>query len=120
MREIDPMARGGVQTTDNMNHRMNDSITQIKVLSVSALSIFTLRSNQNANTALCHRNRNVDGDQGIGGILDTIIGTTSTIIHVFDEASGLIPIPYMKPLVTSVACLLTAVQVSIPSFVFRI
>jgi hypothetical protein len=34
MREIDSMIRGGTETTDDMNHMMNDSIIQIKVLSL--------------------------------------------------------------------------------------
>ena len=34
MGEIDSMARGGTETTDNMNDRMNESITQIKVHSL--------------------------------------------------------------------------------------
>ena len=57
-------------------------------------------------------NRNIGGYHGLSGILDTIIGTTSTILNVFNEASCLIPVPFVQPLVAIVASLLTAVQVS--------
>ena len=45
------------------------------------------------------------------------MGTTSTILNVFNEASNAIPVPFVHPLVASIASLLTAVQVS---FKFRI
>ena len=78
------------------------------------LSIFTLKNTQNTNAALGHRDQNING---FSGILDPIIGTTSTILNFFNEASDLIPVPYVKPLVASIACLLTAVQVSLQNFV---
>ena len=59
-----------------------------------------------------NHNRNIGGSRGLSGILDTIINTTSTILNVFNEASNLIPVPFVHPLVASVASLLTAVQVS--------
>ena len=61
---------------------------------------------------MVNRNRNIGGRHGLSGILDTIINTTSTILNVFNEASNLIPVPFVHPLVASVASLLTAVQVS--------
>ena len=65
-----------------------------------------------------NRNRNFSGHHGLSGILDTIIGTTSTILNVFNEASNAIPVPFVHPLVVSVSSLLTAVQVSIRIFEF--
>ena len=65
-----------------------------------------------------NRNRNVGGCNGLSGILDTIIGTTSTILNVFKEASSTIPVPFVHPLVASVASLLAAVQVSFRMLVF--
>ena len=59
-----------------------------------------------------NRNRNIDGNHGLSGILDTIIGTTSTILNIFNEASNAIPVPFVHTLFASVASLLTAVQVS--------
>ena len=47
----------------------------------------------------------------------TIMGTTSTILDIFKEASDVIPVPYVKPLVESVASLLTAVKVGLQSLV---
>jgi hypothetical protein len=47
-----------------------------------------------------------------------MIGTTSTILNVFTEASHAIPVPFVQPLVLSVASLLTAVQVSFLILVF--
>ena len=65
-----------------------------------------------------NRDRNIGGYHGFSGILDTIIGTTSTILNVFNEASNAIPVPFVHPLVASVASLLTAVQVSFRMLVF--
>ena len=65
-----------------------------------------------------NRDRNIGGYHGLSGILDTIIGTTSTILNVFNEASNAIPVPFVHPLVASVASLLTAVQVSFRMLVF--
>ena len=65
-----------------------------------------------------NRNRNISGYHGLSGILDTIIGTTSTILNVFNEASNAIPVPFVHPLVASVSTLLTAVQVSFRILVF--
>ena len=65
-----------------------------------------------------NRNWNTSGYHGLSGILDTIIGTTSTILIVFNEASSAIPVPFVQPLVASVASLLTAVQVSFWILVF--
>ena len=67
-----------------------------------------------------NRNRNISGSHGLSGILDTIIGTTSTILNVFNEASNAIPVPFVHPLVASVSSLLTAVQVSFRILVFVI
>ena len=118
MREIDSMARGGTETTVNMKDRVNESITQIKVRSWLPLFIVILRGTQNKNPALGHLDRNINDDKGLGDILNTIISTTSTILDVFKEASGLIPVPYVKPVITTVASLLTAVQVSLRNPVF--
>ena len=120
MREIDSMARGGTETTDNMKDRMNESITQIKVRSWHPLFIVILRCTQNKNAALGlgHPDRNINDDKGLGDIFNIIISTTGTILDVFKEASGLIPVPYVKPVVTIVATLLTAVQVSLRNPVF--
>ena len=67
---------------------------------------------------MCNRNRNIVGYHGLSGILDTIIGTTSTILNIFNEASNAIPVPFVHPLVANVASLLTAVQVSFLILVF--
>ena len=65
-----------------------------------------------------NRNRNIGGRHGLSGILDTILDTTSTILSVFNQASNAIPVPFVHPLVSSVASLLTAVQVSFRVLVF--
>ena len=65
-----------------------------------------------------NHNRNIDGSHGLSGILDTIIGTTSTILNVFKEASNAIPVPFVHTLVASVVSLLAAVQVSFRILVF--
>ena len=65
-----------------------------------------------------NRNRDIGGCHGLSGILDTIIGTTSAILDIFNQASNMIPVPFVHPLVASVASLLTAVQVSFWIFVF--
>ena len=59
-----------------------------------------------------NRSRSIGDYHGLSGILDTIIDTTSTILIVFNEASDLIPVPFVHSLVASVASLLSAVQVS--------
>ena len=41
-----------------------------------------------------------------------MIGTSSAILNVFNEASNAIPVPFVHTLVASVASLLAAVQVS--------
>ena len=64
-----------------------------------------------------NRNRNVGGCHRLSGVLDTIIGTTSSILNVFNQSSNAIPVPFVHPLVSSVASLLMAVQVSIWIFV---
>ena len=61
---------------------------------------------------MVNRNRNIGGCHGLSGILDTLTGTTSTILNIFNQASNLVPVPFVHPLVASVASLLTAVQVS--------
>ena len=65
-----------------------------------------------------NRNRNISDCHGLYGILDTIIGTTSSILNVFNEASNAIPVPFVHPLVATVASLFMAVQVSIQILVF--
>ena len=73
---------------------------------------------QNTYPDLGNRSRNISGSHGLSGILDTIIGTTSTILNVFNEASSAIPVPFVHPLVASVSSLLTAVQVCFRMLVF--
>ena len=65
-----------------------------------------------------NRNRNTGGCHGLSGILDTILGTTGAILKVFNEASSVIPVPFVHPLVASVASLLMAVQVSFRILIF--
>ena len=65
-----------------------------------------------------NRNRDIGGCHGLSGILDTIIGTTRAILDIFNQASNMIPVPFVHPLVASVASLLTAVQVSFRILVF--
>ena len=65
-----------------------------------------------------NRNRNIGGCRRLSGILDTILGTTSSILNIFNEASNAIPVPFVQPLVASVASLMTAVQVSFRIVVF--
>ena len=65
-----------------------------------------------------NRSRNIGDYHGLSGILDTIIDTTSTILIVFNEASDLIPVPFVHSLVASVASLLSVVQVSLRILVF--
>ena len=67
---------------------------------------------------MANRNRNINGDHGLSGILDTIIGTTSTILNIFNEAGNAIPVPFVQPLVASIASFLMAVQVSFRILVF--
>ena len=118
MRQIDSIVRGGTETTDSVNERMKESITQIKARSLRLPFIFILRVTQDKNAALGHPDRNINDDKGLGNILNTIISATSTILAIFKEASDLIPVPYVKPVVTIVASLLTAVQVSLRNVVF--
>ena len=118
MRDINVMARGGTGTGDDMNDMMKDSIKQIKVLPASSLSSFTLKIIQNTHPALGNRNLSIGDCNGLSGILDTMIGATSTILNIFNEASNAIPVPFVHPLVVSVASLLTAVQVSFRILVF--
>jgi len=94
MQDIDGMTRGRTEIMNNMNDIINNSITQIK----------------NTHPTFGDRDRNNGSDERLSGILDTIIGTTNTILTIFNEASDAIPVPFVKPLVASVACLLTAVQ----------
>ena len=112
MREIDAMTQGRTETVEKMGDMMNDSITQIKVLALRLRLIFIFKLNiiQITHPAL---DDHIDNGKRLSGILDTIIGTTSTILSIFKEASSLIPVPFVKPLVASVASLLTAVQVSL-------
>lgn len=120
MRDIDAIARGGIGTGDNMNDIMKDSIKQIMVLAL--LPVFLVSRSKlsriHTHSALGNRNRNIGGYHGLSSILDTIIGTTSTILNVFNEANNAIPVPFVQPLVNSVASLLTAVQMSFRFFVF--
>ena len=114
MREIDAIARGGTGTEDNLNDMVKDSIKQVKVLALLPVFPVSHSNIQNTHPALGNRNQNIGG-HGLSGILDTIIGTTSAILNVFNEASNAIPVPFVHTLVASVASLLTAVQVSFGS-----
>ena len=60
----------------------------------------------------------MSGYHGLSGVLDTILDTSSTILNVFNEASNAIPVPFVHPLVASIASLLTAVQVRFLILVF--
>ena len=116
MQGIDVIARGGTGTVDNM---LNNSIKQIKVLALlPAFPVSHSRLSKNTHPALANHNRNIGGCHGLSSILDTILGTTSTILNVFNQASNAIPVPLVHPLVSSVASLLTAVQVSFQVFVY--
>lgn len=119
MRDIDAIARGGTGTGDDMNDIVKDSIKQIKVLVLlPVLPVSLLNIIQNTFPALVNPNRNTGGYHGLSGILDALIGTTSTILNIFNEASKVIPVPFVQPLVVSVATLLTAVQVSFRILLF--
>ena len=119
MRDIDSIARGGTGTGDNMNDMMKESIKQIKVLVMfPVFPVLDLRFIKNTHPLLGSRNRNNGDRHGLSGILNTIIGTTSTILNIFNEATNAIPVPFVHPLVASVASLLTAVQVSFRILVF--
>ena len=67
---------------------------------------------------MANRNRNIGDCHGLSGVLDTILGTTRTILTVFNEASDAIPVPFVRPLVVSIASLLTSVQVSFRILIF--
>ena len=67
---------------------------------------------------MANRNRNIGDCHGLSGVLDTILGTTRTILNVFNEASDAIPVPFVRPLVVSIASLLTSVQVSFRILIF--
>jgi hypothetical protein len=44
MRDVDLMARGGTETADKMNEKMNESIAHIRVLALCLdLHMFTLK-----------------------------------------------------------------------------
>ena len=119
MQGIDVMARDGTGTGDNMKDMIKDSINHIKVLAL--LPVFPVSRSilsKNTHPALGNHNRNIGGCHGLSGILDTILDTTSTILNVFNQASNAIPVPFVHPLVSSVASLLTAVQVSFRILVF--
>ena len=92
-----------------MNDMMKHSIKQIKVL--TPLPVFPVSHSRLSRTRILPWVISV-------GISDTIIGTTSTILNVFNDASNAIPVPFVHPLVASVASLLTAVQVSFRILVF--
>ena len=81
------------------------------VLSASDLSNFTFKITQDTLPSL--DDRKIAGDERFSAILDTIIGTTITILDVFNAASDAIPVPLIKPLVAIVAGLLKAIQVSL-------
>ena len=119
MKDIDAIARGGTGTGDNMKDMIKDSIKEIRVLAL--LPVFLVshsRLSKNTHPALGNRNRNIGGSHEFSGILDTILDTTSTILSVFNQASNAIPVPFVPPLVSSVASLLTAVQVSFRVLVY--
>ena len=121
MRDIDIIARGDTGTGGDMNDIIKDSIKQIKVLAL--LHVFPVshsRLPKNTHPALGNRNRYIGGCHGLSGILDTILDTTSTILNIFNQASAAIPVPFVHPLVSSVASLLTAVQVSFRVLVFQV
>ena len=73
---------------------------------------------QTTHPALGNHNRNINGSHGLSDILGTIIGTTSTILNIFNEESSAIPVPFVHPLVASVSSSMTAVQVSFRMLVF--
>ena len=122
MRDIGVMARGGTGAEDNMKDMIKDSIKELRVLAL--LPVFPVlhsRLSKNTHPALGNRNRkirNVGGSHELSSILDTILDTTSAILNVFDQASNAIPVPFVPPLVSSVASLLTAVQVSFRILVY--
>ena len=57
--------------------------------------------------------RNISSDEGLFSILDTITGPPDTILDVFSEASGVIPVPFVRPLVGSVVELFKVVKVNL-------
>ena len=122
MRDIDATVRGGAGTGEDVNDMTKDSIKQIKVLALLPIFpvffFFSIKIIQNTHPALNNRNQNIGSCHGLSGILDTIICSTSTILNVFNQASNAIPVPFVHPLVASVASLLTAVQVSFRILVF--
>ena len=78
-------------------------------------SSFILRLTQNKNVAIGHPDRNINDDKGLGDILKFQHNNQHNQAQflVFKDASDLIPVPYVKPVVTIVASLLMAVQVSL-------
>ena len=85
MRDIDAIVRRGTGTGDNMNGMMKDSIRQIKVISLFPVVPLSLKVIQNTHPDLGNRNRNIGGCHGLSGILDSIIGTTSTTKQVMQS-----------------------------------
>ena len=65
------------------------------VLCVS--SSFLYSGLRRTNAALWHPDRNINDDKRLGDILNTII-------DIFKEASDLIPVPYVKPVVMIHTC----------------
>ena len=77
----------------------------------SDLSSLTLKIIQNTLPPL--GDRTIGGNEGLSGIVEIITGTTITILEVLHDASGVIPVPFIQPIVTIVVGLLKAVQVSL-------
>jgi hypothetical protein len=56
--------------------------------------------------------RTIGGYEGLFGIVNTVTGTAIPILEVLNDASGVIPVPFIQPIVTIVVGLLKAAQVS--------
>lgn len=102
------------ETTNNIYSTMDISIRQIKVYSLLPLFPVSQHSMITQIMIPLLDNRNTNGDEGLSEImLDTISRTTITILDVFNDASNAIPVPFVRPLLLSVARLLKASEVSL-------
>ena len=94
-----------------MNGMIKESIKQIEVLCF--LSSLTLKIIQNTLLPFKLGDRTLGGNERLSSIVNIITGTAITILGVLKDASGVIPVPFIQPIVTIVVGLLTVVQVSL-------
>jgi len=102
---------GEIEYVATMKDRVNLSIAEIKVIPSPYPSTSHLTTLQSLHLLIAGgpKDRN---SQKLSDLLYTTVGVTIPALDILKDASDMIPVPFVKPLIAGISGLLKATQVS--------